>query len=400
MGKIIACAIIALVIILPNANVKAQTLPDLVQKVKASVAFVSVRTDQGQACGSAFVVDSSGILITALHVVADAQTVSVQFPGASLQPADAVAVDTKNDLAALRVAQRGLTTLPLADISTLKVGQDVILVGYPRCDLVNADASVARGIVSGMNRIANGVSSIQLDIAMAHGESGGPVLTTNGEVIGVVDQGISGGQLAQSLNFAVSTDVMESLVATATDPTKSHSSLALPLQITTTAVLNYKGSANVSGKTSTNVTCVSPPSGALSVSGVHGELHAGGALLIKTWLSLQTDPTDPPMGEFGILLRSGPVSMQQNLPNLPPRAVCLNYVAQGRLPGLYGFIPVGFEVKYTVDYKIWSPEVSGIPLPQPATSQPPPPPAPTQPQAPTQELPGYCTGHVHTALCP
>ena len=87
MEKIIACAIIALPIILPTGNVTAQTLPDLVQKVKLSVAFVSVRTDQGQACGSAFVVDSSGILITALHVVEDAQTVSIQFPGADLQPA-------------------------------------------------------------------------------------------------------------------------------------------------------------------------------------------------------------------------------------------------------------------------------------------------------------------------
>ena len=113
-----------------------------------------------------------------------------QVPGGDTQQAEVVAVDTKNDLAVLRIAQQNLAPLPLVDISTVKVGRDVVLVGYPRCDLANQDASVARGIVSGMNRIANGVSSIQLDIAMAHGESGGPVLTTDGQVIGVVDQAV------------------------------------------------------------------------------------------------------------------------------------------------------------------------------------------------------------------
>jgi hypothetical protein len=170
----------------------------------------------------------------------------------------------------------------------------------------------------------------------------------------------------------------------AKDPAKPHPALTLPLQSTVTMPLHYKVAANSFGKAVIDVACLPPPSGALSVSGVHGELKASGALVIKTRLTERTNPDESSVGEFGVLGRTGAENVQvvdQPLPELPARDICLNYLAQGRLPGFYGLIPLGFEVSNTVDYKVWPSGITGEPLPTPpATTQ-------TQQQAPGQPAP-------------
>jgi hypothetical protein len=100
-------------------------------------------------------------------------------------------------------------------------------------------------------------------------------------------------------------------------------------------------------------------------------LKASGALVIKTRLTERTNPDESSVGEFGVLGRTGAENVQvvdQQLPELPARDICLSYLAQGRLPGFYGLIPLGFEVSYTVDYKVWSSEITGEPLPTPPTT--------------------------------
>lgn len=375
MAALVA-ALLVLSLVPVRGLVSAQTpLPELVQRVKPSIAWVTSQTDRDRECGSAFAVDPSGLLVTALHVVAHARSISVQFPANNPMPADVAAVDVKSDLAILRVAQEIPVSLPIAE--TVRVGQDAIIIGYPFCS--GPDPTVTKGIVSGLNRVTSlgGGNLIQIDAAMNPGNSGGPVLTSDGAVIGVADQiqvWANRNVPAQAVNFAVSNDAVKGLVTTAIDSAKPHPALSLPLQSTVSVPLRYKGSASASGKIINDVVCVSPPHGALSLSSVRGELKASGALLIKTALRLRTNPDESQVADFGVLARYGPENVQvvnQQLPDLPARDVCLSYLAQSTLPGLYGLFALGFEVSYTLDYKVWSPEITGEPLPeQPATTTP------------------------------
>jgi S1-C subfamily serine protease len=234
-GLICLLAIVALsVLVLPAFP---QSLADLVDLVRSSVAFVFAQGPDicEKGCsGSAFVVASDGLLITALHVVADAMDVRVRFPGGTAIQADVVAVDVTNDLAILRINQSGLLPLPLAEVGTVRTGQDVIVIGYPHPDLpllAPSAVTVTRGIVSAVRP-----PRVQLDAAMNRGNSGGPVLDTRGMVIGVADQGYRG----TGLNFAVSADVVTPLLRRALDPTQTRGPLPLPLRITRSVSLVYK----------------------------------------------------------------------------------------------------------------------------------------------------------------
>ena len=360
--KNICLAVTAVMLtVLSGTSVKAQTgLSDLVERLKPSIALVRA----GDACGSAFVVDSSGILVTALHVVAEVdRSIVVQFPGGSPQPADVVAVNIKNDLAVLRVAQQGPMPIPLAEMSDVRVGQEIVLLGYPLCN--NPDPSVAKGIVSGLNRTSavGGINVFQMDIAMTHGESGGPVLTMDGRVIGIVDQfrfdlarlGQSIVAVGQPLNYGVPADAVKALVDRVLDSAKPRAAMALPLESATVRTMAYKGSANGFGKKGAGVACVSPPDGALSLSRIHGELKANEALNILVWVSPQGSAGDQ-SGDRIATLSKGSSTTDSDI-HAQPVAVCLNFIAQANSVWVGPIIPFGFEVTYTVDYKVWSPEV-------------------------------------------
>ena len=359
---------------LPAVSAQPLALPDLIQKIKPAIAWV--RTNEG--CGSAFAVDQSGLLVTALHVVSMAQIATVAFPTSDPVPAQVVGVDVMNDLALLQIAQPLQTVLPVA--TDVRTGQDAIVIGYPLCS--GPDPTATKGIVSALNRVdKNGATLIQIDAAMNRGNSGGPVVTIDGAVIGVADQTLvstNPNTPIQRFNYAVPNDAVKALLQ------KSRGVFHLPLQATVTKVLHYKGSADRTRKFVPDVECVSPPPGALSVSAVHGKLNANGALAIQVALTLRADPDEPKRGVFGRMGRVGSDTMQtvdQTLPReTPARDVCLSYLAQGA----FNFIPLGFEVTYTVDYMVWSSEVTGVPLP-PSDAP------PMQQAAPGQPAPAAAT---------
>lgn len=309
-------------------------------------------------------IDSQGFLVTALHVVENARSVNVQFPGGSAQSAQVVMIDIPNDLAVLRTEAQGQTlpTLPIAD--TMRAGQDAIIIGYPLCS--GPDPTVTKGIVSGVNRIGpiGGMAVVQIDAAMNPGNSGGPVLTTEGAVIGVANQTMTRvyGQAVQATNFAIPYDTIRALAAKASDPSRSHNGLSFPLQTTVQVPLSYKGSANMMGKVFKDVVCASPPPGALKFMGVHGQLQSNGSLAIKVFLTLR--PDEDGTGEFGVLARYGAQNVQvvdqDATRDYKAADVCMSYVAQGRLPGFSGLIPLGFEATYAVSFTVWSSEVTSL----------------------------------------
>ena len=140
--------------------------------------------------GSGFVYDRDGHIITNYHVVASANEIMVSFGGDKELPAEIVGVDPLNDLAVLRVAElpEGVEPIPLGDSDALQVGQRAIAIGNPfgqfeRTLTVGVVSAVNRTVKTDEDQVLRGV--IQTDAAINRGNSGGPLLDSSGQLIGV-----------------------------------------------------------------------------------------------------------------------------------------------------------------------------------------------------------------------
>ena len=140
--------------------------------------------------GSGFLVDTEGHILTNYHVVHDASTVQVVLPNGETLDAKVAGRSPADDVALLKVDAEdvaGIEPLPLADSSAIEAGQMAIAVGSP----FGLDNSVTVGVVSGVERSRPGVlrrpitGMIQTDASLNPGNSGGPLLNSLGEVIGI-----------------------------------------------------------------------------------------------------------------------------------------------------------------------------------------------------------------------
>jgi S1-C subfamily serine protease len=147
---------------------------------------------QSTRLGSGFVYDTAGHIITNNHVVSGAKTVDVRFVDGNIYSANVIGTDPFNDIAVLKItddySDEQLNPLPLADSSTLDVGQQVIAIGNP----FGLSNTMTTGIISQMGRLLPNQGSgysisnvIQTDAAINQGNSGGPLLNMDGHVIGI-----------------------------------------------------------------------------------------------------------------------------------------------------------------------------------------------------------------------
>jgi serine protease Do len=135
--------------------------------------------------GTGFVVDAAGYVVTNQHVVEGADRITVRLASGHLLPATVVGADTQTDIALMRIVpERRLVAVTLGDSDTLRVGDWVMAVGNP----LAYEHSVTAGIVSFLGRkLFDGSFDryIQSDAAINLGNSGGPLVNTRGEVIGI-----------------------------------------------------------------------------------------------------------------------------------------------------------------------------------------------------------------------
>ncbi len=139
--------------------------------------------------GSGFLIDPRGYVLTNFHVVQEAQTIEVTLGDQSRYPAEFIGADTRNDVALIKIEPRGrkLAVLPLGDSAALQVGQRVLAIGNP----FGLQSTLTTGVVSALGRTVQTSQTtfideaIQTDAAINQGNSGGPLLNTRGEVIGI-----------------------------------------------------------------------------------------------------------------------------------------------------------------------------------------------------------------------
>jgi putative serine protease PepD len=184
---------------------------------KQGAVDIQVTTANGRAEGSGFVLDTSGHIATNAHVVDGAQSLVVRFADGTRAPAKVIGTDPSSDVAVVQVAgvpADKLTPLSLADSSGLEVGSGVVAIGSP----YGLEGSVTVGVISALERVIespNGntiAGAIQTDAPINHGNSGGPLLGSDGKVIGMNSQIKSDSGDNSGVGFAVPSNTVQRVV--------------------------------------------------------------------------------------------------------------------------------------------------------------------------------------------
>ncbi len=160
---------------------------------------------RGVSMGTGFLISADGYVMTNHHVVDNADEIIVKLSDRRELKAKLVGSDAQSDVALLKLDATNLPALRLGDSTRVKPGQWVVAIGSP----FGLEHSVSAGIVSATGRSTGGqqyVPFIQTDVAINRGNSGGPLLNTRGEVVGVNSQILSASGGFQGISFAIPID--------------------------------------------------------------------------------------------------------------------------------------------------------------------------------------------------
>ena len=202
----------------PLLDAYSSTITSIVSSVADSVVHIEVRKKsndkrtKGQnvpaGAGSGFIISSDGFIITNNHVVDAAEQIMVSFTDGRRVNAEIKGKDASTDIAVLKIDDTGLKALQLANSANLQVGQIAVAIGNP----MGLQYTVTAGVVSALGRTLRANNGrliddvIQTDAALNPGNSGGPLLNSHGQVIGVNTAIVAS---AQGLCFAIASNLAE-----------------------------------------------------------------------------------------------------------------------------------------------------------------------------------------------
>ncbi len=150
------------------------------EKINPAIVAIDAQTDDGISAGTGCIVTSDGLILTGSHVIDNCKSVEVTMYNGQVYKAQVVSKMGKNkDLALLKIKPKSpLNTIKFGDSADIKVGQKVLAIGNP----FGFSGTLTQGIIS---RIDYAKNKIQTDAAINPGCSGGPLLNSSGEVIGI-----------------------------------------------------------------------------------------------------------------------------------------------------------------------------------------------------------------------
>jgi S1-C subfamily serine protease len=170
--------------------------------------------------GTGFFVANNGLIVTNWHVVEHANSLIVETYGKEFKQARLIGYDVRNDLAVLKVDTKSQHWLPIVkDSSSLPKGEEVIAVGFPRADLQGFEAKVTNGIISSLSGIENDPRTFQITVPVQPGNSGGPLVSRKGLVVGVVSSKLNAmaviketGSIPENVNYAIKSNYLLELL--------------------------------------------------------------------------------------------------------------------------------------------------------------------------------------------
>jgi len=192
---------------------------DAVRKVKPAVVTVinNLQTRSRfttTSSGSGIIVDAKGYIVTNNHVVEGQKSLQVIFADGSKADAKVIGTDAVADLAVIKVDVPVPAVAPFGDSNAIEPGQVAIAIGSPLGDF---RGTVTVGVVSALNRVVGQQRGlIQTDAAINNGNSGGPLINTQGQVIGIntlVVRSSGTGNVAEGLGFSIPSNMVKAITA-------------------------------------------------------------------------------------------------------------------------------------------------------------------------------------------
>ena len=171
------------------------------------------------ATGTGFLIAADGVFLTANHVVAGSKSISVRVGGQAYL-ATVLGRDPVNDVAVLKLSYRG-TPLLLASSRAVKLGVEVLTLGFPNVNLQGTSPKLTRGSISALTGVNDDPRHFQISVPVQPGNSGGALVNMHGEVVGLVISKLNDfaalqqtGTLPQSVNYAIKSDYIIAFLGT------------------------------------------------------------------------------------------------------------------------------------------------------------------------------------------
>ncbi len=191
----------------------------LYARVSPAVVTITNRQKQGRAtiptaanAGSGLIIDARGNIVTNRHVIDGAELIEVTLLGGQTVAATLVGQDPVADIAVVRIDAKAIPGVAtFGDSAQMRPGQRVVAIGSPKL----FETTITHGIISGTDRVIGSLEGmLQTDAAISPGNSGGPLVNANGEVIGINTIVLRGNEKAEKLGFAVPSNLAKRLAAT------------------------------------------------------------------------------------------------------------------------------------------------------------------------------------------
>ena len=164
----------------------------------------------------------TGYIATNYHVVDGARTIAIKGVSGDLSSgysAEVVATDKTNDIAVLRITDhrfKGFGTIPYAVSSRIAdKGEGVFVLGYPMTQVLGNEVKYTAGEINSRTGFQGDVATYQISAPVTHGNSGGPVFDNRGNVIGIVNSGITDKEIAENVGYAIKISYLKILIESA-----------------------------------------------------------------------------------------------------------------------------------------------------------------------------------------